>query len=178
MASPSIRPSALKGGQSGDPHRALVFWSQRGKLLFETALAEYSDRNNGEVRSGLFAGGSEIRTLGPSLGRGLHAVENVDVRESAEKSHGYSLALGQRGSLASCISTGLVALPWAHSRADCGRGAHYWASPAQAQLHHLGLENVSPIPTPSLAEPRLRRSRTPFWCQQIDIVASAAPCSR
>jgi hypothetical protein len=61
MASPSIRPSALKGGQSGDPHRALVFWSQRGKLLFETALAEYSDRNNGEVRSGLFAGGGSLQ---------------------------------------------------------------------------------------------------------------------
>src|SRR5580704_1461408 len=28
----------------------------------------------------LSAGGSEIRTLGPSLTRGLHAVENVDVR--------------------------------------------------------------------------------------------------
>jgi len=32
--------------------------------LFETALAEYSDRNNGEVRSGLFAGGRWIRTIG------------------------------------------------------------------------------------------------------------------
>ena len=32
--------------------------------MFETALAEYSDRNNGEVRSGLFAGGRWIRTIG------------------------------------------------------------------------------------------------------------------
>src|SRR5438270_1985117 len=33
-----------------------------------------------QVRTRLRAGGSEIRTLGPSLARGLHAVENVDVR--------------------------------------------------------------------------------------------------
>jgi hypothetical protein len=37
-------------------------------------------RPENQVRRRLFAGGNGIRTLGPSVARGLHAVENVDVR--------------------------------------------------------------------------------------------------
>ena len=37
-------------------------------------------RKSESVRTRLFAGGKWIRTLGPSVARGFHAVENVDVR--------------------------------------------------------------------------------------------------
>src|SRR5260370_23553310 len=69
----------------------VLSWSKATRDLLKSfswgigALRQLFASDDGAISSPpapyhLSAGGSEIRTLGPSLARGLHAVENVDVR--------------------------------------------------------------------------------------------------